>query len=254
MKTPDSAFHLRISPAELGWLAGAFGLTRLALPLPLPPPSEDELRQAQKSMNEGGLIRRNPGVGWQVERLAAFLVQWLGTAEQYTCLEIHSREQEPLLAGIYRRQELNLLIEFKQGQIECSFLPNEEALFADIERCVDLATVRAGEGEYSLPQPLPFIQMVWQDEGPAGRALERAGLPVQRVKSTLAWLETLKSIAQFQFICIDPQKHTGRGLYLCSHETGLWASDREPGQPKSGLIHFSPCSLQKARARLQETL
>lgn len=245
-KTP---YTLSLSPAELRWLAGSFGLTRLALPVDLPPASAHQLRLGQESLAGRGLIRRDPGTGWQADQLAVFLVQWLGTAEAYTRLEVHPRRGEPVRAGIYSLRGLYLLIGCAQEQVECLFLSDEKALMAELVRRLDpsigsghrLKTVRAGEGEYTLPQPLELIRAAWQDPNPVRRALVNSGLSKREAASTLAWIQSLKTVITF-----SPVPQEGKEpLLLCGDGSGLWAG-------RSGK--FVPCSWKDSVSRVREML
>jgi len=257
MTSKSLSFSLTLSTTELGWLAGAFSLTRLALPIVIPLLSEDALRRAQESLAMRGLIRRDPGTGWQTDRLAAFLVQWLGAGERYLRLDVDRREEKSLQAGLYARPRLFLLAECAPEQVTFFFLPDEKSLADQLAAFLSLKLVRCGEREFTLPQPRELVRATWQDvgdalsrraepveaqsKGSARRALTHSGLSKQDAASTLAWIQSLKNIVTFSHI--SPEG--GEPLVLCSDGSALWAG-------ASGK--FVPCSWKDAVRQVLEML
>jgi hypothetical protein len=234
-------FSLALSAAELGWLAGAFGLTRLALPVNFSPPTEEALRAVQETLAARSLIRRDPGVGWKVDQLAAFLVQWLGAGDRYLRLDVDRRNMDSLRAGLYARPGLFLLADCCPEQVEFFFLPDEKSFADQLAVYLDLAPGRVGEGEFTLPQPRELIRAAWQDLGPARRALVNAGLSKQEAASALAWVQSLKTVATFSPV---PQEEK-EPLLLCADGSALWAG---------AAGKFVPTSWPDAVRRVQEML
>lgn len=265
MPAKNSPFSLTLSTAELGWLAGAFGLTRLALPVTVSLPSEEMLRRAQETLAGRGLIRRDPGTGWKADQLAAFLVQWLGAVERYIRLDMDRRNREVLRAGLYARPGLFLLADCRPEQVEFFFLPDEKSFADKLAAFLDPSTgsgqrlgpVRRGEGEYTLPQPRELIRMAWQGPStgrrgeliePSGhrpelarRSLVNSGLSKQDAASALAWIKSLKTVITFAIVPPEEKEP----LFLCGDGAALWAGT-------SGK--FVPCSWKDAARRVQEML
>lgn len=239
MPVKTSPFTFTLSTTELGWLAGAFGLTRLALPVTVSLPSEGALRQAQEALAGRGLIQRDPGVGWKVDQLAAFLVQWLGAVERYIRLDVNRREGKSCRAGLYARPGLVLLADCAPEQVEFSFLPDENSLADKLAAFLDLGPGRRGEGEFTLPQPRELIRAAWQDPNPARRALLRAGLSKREAATALAWIQSLKIVITFNPVPLEKKEP----LFLCSDGPALWVS-------VSGK--FVPCSWKDAARRVKE--
>ena len=96
MNSQLTSFHFYLSPAELHWLAGAFGLTRLPLAddrsRDLPASKlEIELQAALASLQTRGLIINSGGVRWQVDHVPAALIRWLGDARRMIIVEISTK-------------------------------------------------------------------------------------------------------------------------------------------------------------------
>lgn len=113
--TPNS-FSLELTPAELAWLAGAFGQTRLLLPEPplqrlLDDELAAELATGQISLAQRGIIQRVVGAGWQVDPALAAIVQMLGSPERTLSLLRLSRSGEESRAMAYRAGGMHLLLE-----------------------------------------------------------------------------------------------------------------------------------------------
>ena len=112
----ETTFSLDLSAAELAWLAGAFGQTRLLLPeAPLQRLLDDELSAelavGQASLAQRGLIRHVPGSGWQVEGAAAAVVQLLAGSERTLSLLHLDRDGIRSRAMLYRAAGMHLLLE-----------------------------------------------------------------------------------------------------------------------------------------------
>jgi len=202
----DQSFTLPLSSAELGWLAGVFGQTRLVLPKPISAIMGETLTQAQESLAGRRLIQREPGTGWKVDQLAAFLVQWLGTVEEFTRLEVHRRGKEPVQAGVYARQGLILLAECDAQAVTFVFLPDEAYLMAEISRFLELGSVRRGRDTFAFPEPAELVQAAWQDPVPTRRLLERSDLSERDVSAALAWIDSLKMVVQFTHVSTKVEK------------------------------------------------
>jgi hypothetical protein len=238
MSTKNPPFTILLTTAELGWLAGAFGLTRLALPVAITLPSDDGLREAQQTLAGRGLIQRDPGTGWKADQLAAFLIQWLGMLEHYSRLDVDRWNGGSLRAGLYARPGLYLLADCTRDPVEFFFLPDEKSCSEKLAAFLDLAPVRHGEGVFTLPEPRQLIQAAWQDPSPARRALGNAGLSKRETTSVLKWIASLKTVITFTSSQNEP-------LSLCSDGSALWMSI-------SGKL--KPCCWKDAARRMQEML
>jgi hypothetical protein len=244
-------FCLSMTLPELSWLAGVFGLTRLALPVPLPPLSDAQIRQAQDSLSKRGLIRRASGTGWQVDRLAAFLVHWLGETEQCAFVEIHRREGEARNAGMYLWKGLSLLVWCDQGELEFVFIAEENALWDELARRLDIPPARAGKGIFRLPEPVPLIRLAWRDPEAAHRALLNADLPKAAATSTLAWIDSLSTAVLFTPF---PFQSNLKPLLLCSDGKAAWMNSSDGMQKKDKSDEFHPCSLTEAATQVHKFL
>ena len=224
-KTPmpkkNQPFPLTLSYAELGWLAGVFGQTRLALPWVASPLTGEALHHSQDSLAGRNLIRRDLGTGWKVDQLAAFLVQWLGTVEEYTRLEILRRGMEPVRAGLYARPGLTLLADCAEKEVEFVFLPDEASLLAELVRRLDLGFLQRGQATFTLPEPAELVRAAWRDPGPTHRLLVQSGMLEQEVTAALTWIDTLKTVTQFTSVPMDEKKP----FCLFSDGMAVWVND-----------------------------
>jgi hypothetical protein len=241
MPAKKAPFSLSLFVVELGWLAGAFGLTRLALPVTFSPPTEEALHTAQESLARRGLIQRDPGAGWKVDHLAVFLIQWLGSIERYIHIEIERREGGIRHAGLYSRPELFLLAACLPDRVDFTFLPSESTLVDPLASFLDLGPIRLGKGDFTLPQPRELIRSVWQDPTPARRVLARAGLSKRETEFSLAWIQSLKTDATFNLVPPEGSEP----FLLCSDGSALWAGESEK------LI---PCSWKDAIRQVRKML
>jgi hypothetical protein len=244
-------FLLTLSYAELSWLAGVFGQTRLALPWAVPSLPAESLRQVQDGLAGRNLIRREPGTGWKVDQLAAFLVQWLGTVVEYTRVEILRSGMEPVRIGLYQKQGLTLLAECAAQSVAFVFLPDEASLWAELVHCLDLGGLRSGRGKFLIPKAAEIVRAAWRERGNDARSqskeairqlLVRSGLSKGEVTTTLGWIEALKTVIQFTHV--PPKKE--EPYCLLSDGKGMWA-----GEESGTLVGVS---LKKVEARIKRIL
>lgn len=260
MPAKETAFHFQLSPAELHWLAGAFGQTRLPLPddplRALPPVQrEAQLMQALASLQTRGLIRRAPGLGWQVDRLPAALVRWMGAAEWMLAAEIHTREGISRRAGIFNEQTAGMSVTLEGSAYRFVLYRDFDALIAGLLAWLgaSFADPAPAAPTYTLHQPLTILRAAWQDAALAAKMLKRTGLSPKETKAALAWLESLQWAAALTRLHLEAQRPQAEAeAILCADGQRVWAG--LGAGDESGALSLKPISLPVATALFQGLL
>ncbi|MBN2386391.1 MAG: hypothetical protein JXB85_05175 [Anaerolineales bacterium] len=194
----EKTFSIELNPAELAWLAGAFGQTRLLLPdAPLQRLLDDELSailaEAQASLVARGLIRHTPGSGWQIEQAVAVVIQLLSGPEWTLSLLRLSRAGGEVRGMVYRAARMHLLLEMPPAY-RLTFCKDEkillDRLMADLGSRSDPKVGKAtGRGAMTLAHADRLFPHAWREEASfAGvdqvvlltAALAGAGIPSRR--------------------------------------------------------------------------
>jgi hypothetical protein len=245
------SFRLAFSLPEMSWLAGILGFIRLNLPVPLPRLKDSQIREAQESLAERNLIQRMPGAGWQVDRLAAFLVHWLGEAERGAFLEIHRRGLELKKASLYQLKELFLMATCHPSDLEFILFSNEKKVWEEWTRRLGVAAGEAGKDVYRFSESIPLIELAWRNPEAARRALSIAGIPKTAGSSTLAWIDSLRTAV---LIAPFPAPPDSKPLILCSDGKSAWMKSAGNNEKKEKPDEFHPCSWNEAAVQIKKFL
>jgi hypothetical protein len=244
-------FGLVITLPELYWMAGVLGFMRLTLPMTPSTLSETQIQKAQESLSARGLIRRVPGAGWQVDRLTAFLVHWLGETERCAFLEIHRRDGKLQKAGLFQLNELSLMVLHDQENIEFILCSDNNALWSEWTRRFGIATGGADKGAYQLPELVQLIELAWRNPEAARRAFLIAGIPKAAGSAILTWIDSLKTAVLFTPF---PAQSDSKLLILCSDGKSAWIRSSDGTQKKEKPDEFHPCSLEEAATQIWKFL
>jgi hypothetical protein len=133
MKSNDDTFHFELTLDELNWLAGAFGIA--SLPLPVHAHQETapaQLLEGQKrghaSLLRRGLIQSSPGFGWQVDRLPAAFVQWMATATSMLRLENMQKDGMKNVWHVFTSGDQALSVEIVEHDVNFILYKSHAAL------------------------------------------------------------------------------------------------------------------------------
>lgn len=249
---PDFTFGL--SREELLWLTAALDLPALPLPEPsflaVPP---QELRERQRagaqSLQQRGLLRQATGGTWQLERLPAALLQTMAAAEEWLRLDYRNRAGMTRSMHFFAADGMRFLLDLAEGYARfclCADAPTAaEALWGWLALPPGLT---AGQGALSLPQPLDFLPLAWNDPGLAARVLTEHGLPAQDVPTVLDWVESLEWVCAAS---VQERRSDGVTTSLrfvaCGDSVYAWG-----GFEQEGLVSLTGLAPLDLRAALSE--
>jgi hypothetical protein len=214
MNVETSAFRFQLSPAELHWLAGAFGLTRLYLP-------DDPMRglapaQVQPRLNAGltslqarGLIRRLAPATWDVDRVPAGIIRWMGGAETIGLIDIHLRTGGSYATCVFTQGDAALAGSLRDKNYEFTIYPGRAPCFADLLGAAGavFSDVAPDPQCWDVPQPGIVVRTTWKDAALAERMLRVAGLKPRQIKPLLAWMQTLQWLAVVNELDIHAERN-----------------------------------------------
>jgi hypothetical protein len=260
MTTENLSFHFELSPAELHWLSGAFGFMHLPLTsdsisrLSLEP-RKDAIRSAQDSLQHRNLIHRVPGQGWQVDRLPAAIVRWLGSATTTLLLDYYSHSQVPHQAQIFTESERIMHITVEEDKYCFLFLPDRQALIHYLldQFGASLQNHEPAATKFTLPQPVTVFRSAWTDSALAAKMLKVIQFETKEIKSLLTWAGSLEWVVTLKQAQIEA-KAAGkkRQAVLCGNEKGYWAGELD-GDVDSPVT-LSPVNMEKIRALIYSLL
>jgi len=240
-------FSLILTTNELLWLAGYFGISRLALPMPLASTTDERIKVGQKKLVERGLIRRDPGKSWQVDQLVGFLLHSLANVERYTRLRIYSPTKDVQISGLYTLQGLYLLDACTSEEVEFIFLPDKNKLIDEIFNKYFQEHHFNGKEGYSLIQPVELTRAALLYPNAAREILFRVHRNKPQIDSTIRWLDSVQKVYQFDRVATDPDR--GNQLLLLETEVGFWFGTTDSN---SEWVQFLPGSDTIIRNKLDE--
>ena len=253
---PDSNFQLELSASELYWLASAFGQLRLPLienpfaGLPFPR-LQAILDDGQASLQQRGLIQRQPGAGWQVERVAAALTRWLAEPENVVVIEVHQKDRTKRRAIAYPREDVAL---FMEELTPMRFTLHSEArgLLSSIEAFLNIpADSHVPADDLQIVQPEHLLPLVWKSPKPAVSVLEQAGLSHKEAIEVTSRLEKITGSAILTHYESDDvaMRAMNRHVILWGNE-GCWIGEIS----EDGLISIPFYSSKSLNAFLESRL
>lgn len=228
----DTSYVFRLSPIELRWLAGAFGLSRLTLPedpLLHTPNSqlEAKLKEAPSSLQARGLIlRTKQDASWQVDRLPAAIVRWIGESHSFLAVESQSIGSTSRRMNVYFAGEQAMGISLVGESYGIVLYPNHELLITDLFTWIGVPsqTPKLPKDLYLIPQPFIFIRIAWTDPVTIVKIIKAAGINTQTGREVQEWANTLEWIAKFGMVCPEtPDTKIKNDLFVCGNEKWIWA-------------------------------
>lgn len=249
---PEGAFDFYLSPAEVHWLAGAFGVAWLPLP---DDPLRDRprfqveagLQEAFSSLQVRGLLRLIPGIGWQLDRLPAALVRWVGEAEWMLCLEVQPREKPSRRRNIFPAGEEALVVFLENGVFHFALYPDSEQLIAETLVWLDGPWAETSLPEkhvFVLPEPETVIRAAWRDRSTATSILRAAKMSPEKSEAVLGWLDSLQWLVSCACVQLAGEKiEVERRSFWCGDGRWIWVGDiiqEERGQRSLKTVLLSP--------------
>ena len=204
MNHETDTFQFTLTTAELGWLAGSMNI--IALPLPASPHRNPntpewftELEEGRDSLIKRGLIRRQPGMVWQVDRLAMVMVTWMVEAHLTIQIEALTPPEAAREAWIYVQRGQGLWVEAKADGFELTFFKENSTLARWVNDFADVTPpATAGDGGIiTLLQPRHFLPLAWSDQEKAKSVLQHAGI---KAKETAKVMNMIAKVNKAVFI------------------------------------------------------
>ncbi len=259
MNDHETSFDFPLSPAELHWLAGAFGLIRLPLPddpLRYMPFSqrEIELKKAVASLGARGLISQT-SAGYQVDRLPAAIIQWLGSAANMLKLDIHARSGIARRAQVFSREGMSMYVSLEEERFHFLFLPDGQAVSDYLLNQLGAAFLdpKPAAVKFAFSQPITILCAAWKDRVLAAKMLEVTHLKAKEIKPLLVWAESLEWVATLTQVQLEGKEAMEKSqTLLCGNKHGCWAGrvDSNPDEP----VQFSSMNEKETRTLLESAL
>jgi hypothetical protein len=260
MKQDPNTFHFDLSLAELSWLAGAFGI--ISLPLPLDalqdmtrPQLVEDQKKGHASLLTRGLIRPSPGFGWQVDRLPAAIVQWMTSANSILRVEYIEKKGTKNTIHIFTSGDQALSVEMNGDTANFILYKTHAALKKSLQTRLKIPIKSQKSKEmFSIPQPQILIPVMWKDPNIAAQILENAGLATTS-KALIAWAASqnwMGVVSKMQIndetiIVSDP-------LIICAAEKSLWSCTNNTQEITDSTAMFFTLNWKELDAKMGEML
>jgi len=260
MNTEFVTFHFKLSPAELHWLAGAFGLAHLPLldtpvhNLPTSQFKEAELKNGLASLQSRGLIS-HASVSYQVDRLSAAVIKWLGSAASMLLLDVHTRSRTSHRAQVFSEEDASMYVSLEDEKYQFLFLSGRRAVSDYLLDQVgaSFADLKTATAKYALSQPVTILRTAWTDPSLAANMLKVTGLKPKEIKHLLAWAESLEWIVTLNHVQLEVEEiGKERKAILCGNKQGCWSGGIE-GKAED-RITLTPISLREAHPLIENLL
>lgn len=252
----ETPYHFQLSPAELQWLAGAFGLTHIPLPkYRARALLHSDIEKAIASLQSRGLIRHAQGVNWQVDRLPAAIVAWLGNADWMLAIELQLRSGELRYMNVFRTNDQGMTISMENDVFCFTLCPSADLL---ITECLTWMGVFSKPSlsavpTYELPQPETLIRTGWRDKPITAKILQNTGFNLEKVNATLEWLDTLQWVASMTRVKLEAaQARAESQTVFCGDRKKVWAGSGEVNTPN--VLSMTQVSSQGIRLLIQNLL
>jgi hypothetical protein len=236
-----ASYLLQLSPLEFHWLSDSFGMPRLPLiddPLRHTPRSKlaAESKNAIASLESRGLIN-HASSRWQVDRLLATAITWLGTANSLLVIEINTREGSSHFAQVVSQGDVCMHVSFEDGKYQLLFLPGHAALSDHLFDQLGACSAKSrSAAQYVVSQPDTILRTVWKDATLASNMLRITGLETTTIKATLSWADSLNWVSVIRHAQIDDKKGTEQQIVLCGNQHETWSGTLVPDTDERFLL------------------
>jgi len=230
-------FVLELASGELLWLARALGKVDLRLPGRRSlsyAEGQAHLRQGGLELARRGMLQPTAGVAWQLDRSLALLMEWLSAPERLLLARVMRPPSQEEEAGLYFRGGQGLFLEVIEDGYRLRLFRQVDDLRARWEAFLGFPALPAAPAgpAVDLPEPWALWQLFRREDGAAGRALQRHGLPPAQVEAALDLLKRWQSLAEVRVLLPrDGTLHEAGMCFFASDGTHLWATEiRPPGE------------------------
>lgn len=255
MKSNDDTFHFELTLDELNWLAGAFGIT--SLPLPVHAHQETapaQLMEGQKrghaSLLRRGLIQSSPGFGWQVDRHPAALIQWMATATSMLRVERIEKEGKKQVMHIFTSDNQALSVEMTGNDVNFILYKTRAVLKKSLNLSFqNPSKSRKSSGAFTVPQPQTFILVAWNDPLLAGKILANCRLSIGS-KELFKWIAALNWLGILRKLNINGKSdETSTPFCICASDNNQWG-----GMLENEIVNFSPIAIKEVDAIIEKMI
>lgn len=226
----ETTFSLDISVAELGWLAGAFGVAQL----PLSSPGTIVLDDGRRELRKRGLIQPAERGGWQVDPLAAMAVRWMAEARYYWVFEQYQKSAIPRQIPLFFREGAVLLVLPSGDEKRLVICQDKETALMEWRLSVRLPFSADEENlpEWDVPQPVTIIRSNWRNP-----------LQAQKMANAdfLDWASSLEWAGEW--VLVNEGRRSTR-LVMAARGRSCWGGVYTPGRPGEFILRkFFPQEL-----------
>jgi hypothetical protein len=226
----DPNFLLQLSPLELRWLAASFGILHLPVlddPLRHVPNSQltDEFKNSMNSLETRGLVSRASS-GWQVDRLPAAILKWLGSAAVMLVVDLHLRAGLSRRIQVFTQDDVCMLVSLEDGKYHFLFLPGR---MASSDHLLDQFGASSADPEpapanYTISQPVTILRTAWTNPALAGQMLKVSRFEPGMIESLLAWAASLEWIIALNRIQLEGEEAGSKDqAIVCGSSHGRWS-------------------------------
>jgi hypothetical protein len=251
MNALDDSFELELSPAELFWLGGVLGETRLSLPgNPLRDKSAEEIQalmgKGQEVLQKRGLIRHRPGSGWEVERLLTLIIRWVAGTHTILSIDIHNHNGAFSQSAVYQLNKQSLMIRYSQEKYQCAIFQNQKALTGAVLDYFDFkGETRLGRKPLLIVEPWWLIPLAWQDASKCIPILRRNGYSLSDAKVVAEKLSGFNCVKVLSVLKTESEQPRAQArLILATDKHGYWIG--QPSSTKSTQFLFTPAKSGEA--------
>jgi len=253
-------YEFQLTPEELFWLAKAFQINSLRLPQnPLAKfgahETKEILNRAQESLNRRSLIQPSDGGAWQVDRLPAAIVRWLGSEVNMLTLEAHTPNGVSRYARVFSEHEVDMFVKLDRDGYHFVFLQDREATSTYLLDWFDASFLhtKIATEKYMILQPVTIMRSAWNDPALATKMLTVTGQKPKDIKSILAWMKTLEWVLTFNRVDLEEEKARIKSQTIfCGNKQKAWSGDLD--QSSDDAVMLSPINLESIRSVISNLL
>jgi hypothetical protein len=225
-----TSYLLQLSPLEIHWLADSLGIPHLFLlddPVRHIPGSQlaFELKKGMETLESRGLISRASSV-WQVDRLSAAVIKWLGSADSALLMDLHIRDGLSRRSQVFTQDDASMQVTLEDGKYHFLFVPRSKVLSDHLLNLfgASFSGPKSSAIKYMLSQPATILHTSWSNATLAANMLKVTQLKQKEIKPLLMWAESLQWIVTLSRIQLEGEKNGNQEqTILCGNKQGTWS-------------------------------
>jgi hypothetical protein len=226
VNTLEMIYSFELSPAELHWLAGALGITKLPVPT-TEGQEKPHLADGLRSLQERNLVRKSGSNDWQVDNLPFALVHWLASAADMVVMEMRKRSGISSRGYIFKEHGAGMYITMEKSRYRFMLAPDKETISAWVLDLLGVSSPEPGleAANYRFAQPDTILQSAWADPTATAKMLRVSGLQPGETESVIAWVGTLDWILSLKQLSLGGgEPEGGCQAILCGTAHCCWAA------------------------------